>query len=238
MILYDKLCYDLYNKRLDSLSRDERLSKLGFSRSILGYTNYGYPIDLISVGFGAHDIFVVGGTHSSEIISVDYVLQLINNLPDFSEFDPNTFTIKFIPIQNPEGFDICTSAFSSIESINFESKYKEYFLRYRSDSLIFKAVNGFNKLFEDCSSASVLYDRIKSYINNDINWKNLSDKRAMPNIVIFNNLVNNYDGSSDFDSLFKYLCYSCNVTYNIIPVVYISANLSGIGSMNDPFKIV
>ena len=216
MILYDKLSYDLYNKRLDSFSSDERLRKLGFSRSVLGYTHYGYPIDLISVGFGPRDIFVVGGTHSSEIISVDFVLQLINNLPNFSEFDPNIFTIKFIPIQNPEGFDICTSTFSSIDSIDFQSKSKEYFLRYRTDSLIFKVVNGFNKLFDDCSSASVLYDRIRSYINNDINWKNLSDKRAMPNITIFNTLVNSYDGPYDFDSLFQYLCYSCNVTLDKI----------------------
>lgn len=211
-IVYDKLNYESYKKRLDDMCSDERLREFGFSKCVLGYTRYGYPIDLISVGHGQKDIFIVGGTHSSEIVSVDYVLQLINNLPNFGEFDPNIFTIKFIPIQNPEGFDICTSSLSNINSIDFESKSKEYFLRYRTDSLIFKAVNDFNKLFDDCLDASILLDRIKNFINNSINWKNLSDKRAMPNIAIFNNIINSYDNPIDFESLFIDLYNACNIT--------------------------
>lgn len=207
-VSYNKLSLDFYNHEIGKLLKNDELRKLGFTRKVLGYTTYGYPIDFLSIGYGMHDLFVVGCTHSSEIITADYILQLIKNIPFISSFDPNLFTIKIIPIQNPEGFDICTSAFSGIESVDFESKSKEYFLRYRTDSLIYKAICDFNKLFDEKSSTSFLSE-LKYLINNNQNWKNLSDKRAMPKIVIFNDIINSLEDTNDFVFLFTFLSSVC-----------------------------
>ena len=208
-ISYNKLSIDFYNEQIRNLLNDEKLIKLGIKRKILGYSTYGYPIDLISVGHGFYDLFVVGGTHSSEIITVDFILQLLKNISDFEEFDPNFFTIKFIPIQNPEGFDICTSVFSDVSSTNFQSKSMEYFLRYRTDYLIFKAINDFNSLYDVSENSSMFLSNFKSLINNNVNWKNLSDKRAFPNIKIFNNIVNSFSDGNDFTFLFTFLSNAC-----------------------------
>lgn len=206
-IVYNKIDLDFYDGKINEILNDESLIKMGIRRDILGFTTYGYPIDLISVGYGDHDLFIVGGTHSCEIISVDYVLQLIKNISSFPEFDPNVFTIKVIPIQNPEGFDICTSSLFGISDIDFESKSKEYFLRYRTDSLIFKVTRDFNALF-DYDSATSMLNGFKELIKSP-NWKNLSDKRAMPNIVIFNGMIECFDNPRDFDELFTYLSKCC-----------------------------
>ena len=97
---------------------------------------------------------------------------------------------------------------SDIDDIDFESKSKEYFLRYRTDSLIFKATRDFNSLF-DCDSATLMLSKFKELIKSP-NWKNLSDKRAMPNIVIFNEMIERFDNPRAFDDLFSYLSRCCS----------------------------
>ena len=59
----------------------------------------------------------MGGAHGNEIISVDFVTQLMQNLAlgnNFDNFDPEIFTIDFIPVQNPEGFAVTTYALDSV----------------------------------------------------------------------------------------------------------------------------
>ncbi len=135
--------YEKYIAKLDEISKSENLIEMGLKNEIVDWTYYGYPIQLLSVGYGSNDLFVVGGTHSSEIITVDYVVKLIENISNMDGFDPNLFTIKFIPSLNPEGFDIVTSCLSNITKKKFTEASYEYYLRYRLDNLIIKAIREF-----------------------------------------------------------------------------------------------
>ena len=76
-INYNKLNYETYKLKLKEILSNESLISLGIKHEVLGYTEYNYPLDLISIGNGPKEIFVVGGTHGSEIIGVDFILQLI-----------------------------------------------------------------------------------------------------------------------------------------------------------------
>ena len=192
-IIYEKLNLDVYKERINNLLKDKTLIDLGIEKHIIGKTRYNYDIDLIEVGKGNHDIFIVGGTHSSEIITVDFVCQLINNIKNINEFDPNYYKINFIPILNPEGFDIVTNVIDNIKPYEYEIKSKEYYLRYRNDSIIYNIFYDLNNII----NSSSFFTDFKKFINENRNWSMLKDNRSMPNICIFNNIINNINNDSN-----------------------------------------
>lgn len=107
-------------------------------------TRLGYDIPYYTFGNGENHIVIVGGTHGSEIISVDFVLNLMDNLSNkkgiFKDFDDKTYTMHFIPIQNPEGFIISTSAIRTLipkDMSKFDSEKicKKYYELYRKDDI-------------------------------------------------------------------------------------------------------
>ena len=103
-ILYKKLDLKTFDERITEIEKDYRLHELGLRKNVY-LSQYCYPINEYIIGNGKKDLFIVGGTHGSEIISVDFVLQLLKNLPDLKDYDPNLITLHVIPLQNPEGFD-------------------------------------------------------------------------------------------------------------------------------------
>lgn len=119
----------------------------------LGYSSCGFPIEHYKIGNGPIHITYMGGCHGNEIISVDYVLQLMNNIAkgNMPNFDEKTFTIDFIPIQNPEGYMITTYAINSktknMTEEEFERFSKEYYLAFREDDINVSKVNKFLQLF-------------------------------------------------------------------------------------------
>ena len=122
-ITYEKIDYIKIRNKLDNLSKNEDLLKLGYTRKTLTLTEYNYPLEYIEVGYGNHELFLVAGTHGSEIITIDFIIQLLEQLPNFKYFDPTIFKLKIIPIQNPEGFDISSSNLSIIKEHNFQENY-------------------------------------------------------------------------------------------------------------------
>ncbi|MBR3134371.1 MAG: hypothetical protein IKG56_02805 [Clostridia bacterium] len=107
----------------------------------LGETTFGLPIHHYTLGNGKKEIVITGATHGCEIISTDFVLHLMEQLSnqEYSEgIDLNKYRIHFIPMLNPEGYLISTSAIRQIipremSSEEAEKLCKDYYLRYRND---------------------------------------------------------------------------------------------------------
>ncbi len=109
----------------------------------LGTSTYGLPIHHYTIGNGKKEIVVTGATHGSEIISTDFVLHLMEKLSNDNyegSIDLNEYTIHFIPMLNPEGYLISTSAVRQIiprdmSSEETERICKEYYSKYKADDI-------------------------------------------------------------------------------------------------------
>lgn len=233
-ITYEKLNYERIRNRIDNLFQNEELLKKGLTKKNIATTEYGYNLDCISIGQGNNELFIVAGTHGSEIISVDFVTQLLEQINTFEEFDPNLFKINIIPIQNPEGFDISTSNLKNINDDNFEQSSYEYYLRYRTDNIILKALQELNYFINniisssDIMTATTFLNHFKNFINTNKLWQQLSDNKAMPNITIFNKLINSISNQDNLQDLQIALLDSCNKTIS---------KLNNNNNLNDLFLI-
>lgn len=109
----------------------------------LATTKYGLPIHYYTIGHGKKEIVITGATHGSEIISTDFVLQLMEEMikPDgsFRGIDlMDEYTFHIIPLLNPEGYLVATSAIRSLipREMSLEQAEKickEYYMAYRKD---------------------------------------------------------------------------------------------------------
>lgn len=186
-IKYEILDYDKLNKRLYEMCSNSKAIYPITQHEPLGYSKCGFPINHFSIGHGTKHIVYMGGAHGNEIIGVDYVTQLMNNISlglcAYSDFDPNEFTIDFIPLQNPEGFYTTTYALQSIMkdmSLEETEKFsKDYYLKYRQDDINVSTINtSINNLCAECSLKSAS-DLIKlfwnKYRNKEITFKDLAN---------------------------------------------------------------
>lgn len=148
-IKYEILDYEKYNRRIaEALNNPE--NKFPITKNpILGTTKCGFEIEHYSIGNGPKHIVYMGGMHANEIIGVDFVTQLMSNMAlgkgTFAGFNPNEFTIDFIPCQNPEGFFVTTYALNSVmkdmDAKEIEAFSKKYYQAYKSDDVNALAVN-------------------------------------------------------------------------------------------------
>lgn len=133
------LDYEQVEQKLSEMEKRELITK----EADLGTSTYGLPIHHYTIGNGKKEIVVTGATHGSEIISTDFVLHLMENLSDDNYegcIDLNEYTIHFIPMLNPEGYLISTSAVRQIipRDMSLEESEmicKEYYLRFRKDDI-------------------------------------------------------------------------------------------------------
>ena len=127
------LDYDEMNEILDGL--DSNVIK---KEKPIGHTYFGYPIDHFVYCHGKYHVIITGGTHSSELISNVFVIRFMEKLCNKEiNIDDNLYTIHFIPIVNPEGTIIVTSAIRSLipRSISDEEE-QTYCLTYYRNSYI------------------------------------------------------------------------------------------------------
>ena len=127
------LDYDEMNDILDGLD-----SKIIKKKKPIGYTYFGYPIDHFVYGHGKYHVIITGGTHSSELISNVFVIRFMEKLCNKEiNIDKNLYTIHFIPIVNPEGTIIVTSAIRSLIPRNISDEEEQtYCLAYYRNSYI------------------------------------------------------------------------------------------------------
>ena len=204
-VKYEKIDLMVYENRKKNLLANKKLQSLGFKIVPLVTTTYGYNLEMFSIGKGAKEIFIVGGTHSSEIITVDYVTQLVEQIPNFEEFDPNLFKINIIPIQNPEGFDINTNVIKTFDDSEFEQKSKEYYFRYKIDSLVYRIFESLNSIVDEDNFLS----NLKNIINNNQGW--IALEKVMPKLSTLNQKINHID-SQDKKIYQLELIKACNET--------------------------
>lgn len=112
------------NKILDYEQVIQLLQKITDSSLItthdpIGYSTFGLPISHYSIGNGKNHIVITGATHGAEIITTDLVLRLMSQ---FSQVDVKDRTIHFIPMLNPEGYLITTSAVRQLIPRNMPDK--------------------------------------------------------------------------------------------------------------------
>lgn len=136
---YKMLSYEDVCQKLEKLEQTGLFTKIEEKK-----TRYGYDVPHYTLGNGDSHIIIMGGTHGSEIISVDYVLKLMESIVNknngYENFKYDDLTIHFLPMHNPEGYIISTSAIGdvikkgmSVEEI--EKICKAYYSAYRSDDI-------------------------------------------------------------------------------------------------------
>ncbi len=146
---YELLTYPKLQEKLQKIVNNSDNKFPVTKHEPLGKTNCGFDIEHYSIGNGFNHILIFGGCHANEIIGVDYVTQFMNNLAkgngSFANFDAQNFTIDIIPCLNPEGFATTTYALDSItkdmSKIEFENFSKQYYLAYREDNVMIRALN-------------------------------------------------------------------------------------------------
>ena len=174
------LDYELINDKL------QNLKNLKKNKSVK--TRFGYEIPYYIYGSGSKHIVFVGGTHGSEIISVDFVLNLMDEISNkkniFKDFDSSDYTFHFIPVHNPEGFIVSTSAIRTKISRDMplsecEKICKEYYLKYKIDDINVnndkndRSLKEHQKMFKNATYECIpdihpkLKDSIKNIFSND-----------------------------------------------------------------------
>jgi len=207
---YNKLTLKKYYQNLKELLENEQLKKLNITYSNLGKTAYNYNIDCITIGKGEKELFLVAGTHGSEIITTDFLLNFIKQLPNIKEFNPNEIKLIIIPLQNPEGFDISTNTTKKIKEENFDIKSYDYYINYKIDCLlniIFKEIN--NLELTKKINPSLIF---KNYINTNQNWLSLT--KIIPELKKFNILINKLDDTK-IVNYNKFLIAIINICKNL-----------------------
>ena len=217
-IKYEKLNFTNYQNRIKNLFKNEKLLKLGLKKTTLTKTEYGYNLDCITIGYGNNDLFIVAGTHGSEIISIDFVTQLIEKIDTLNNFDPNIFKINIIPIQNPEGFDISSTTFNNIDDDDYEESSYEYYLRYRTDNLIINTIKDLDSFLnnfinnQNIINPNEFLNKLKLFIKVNKKLKLLEKNNAIPKIKIFNNLLLELPKQNSFSELKINLLNICDTT--------------------------
>lgn len=141
---YEILDYNKYLKRIkEIINNSNNINKI-YNMGPLTYTKFGFPVDHYTIGNGDKHIVFVGGTHGNEMISVDFVTQLMEQIalgnPYFNGIDFNSVTIDFFPLQNPEGFTISSSAVASLitdgtPDWKIEEISHKYYEAFRQDDI-------------------------------------------------------------------------------------------------------
>lgn len=129
--------------------------------SPIGYTsNEKLPIRHFALGNGSKQVVVAGSQHANEIITVTFVLNLMSYLVK-NNIVFEDLTIHFIPILNPEGYVVISSAIK--EKLGKNATDNEitkfcfdYYKAYREDTRNKESsIKQHQKLFEDINEKSI-----------------------------------------------------------------------------------
>ena len=176
------ITYDKLNEYLDTLICSKNKNKI-VKRKDLAYSSCGFPVTHYTIGNGPKHLTIMAGTHGTEIIGIDFILKLMKVVSEgkgvYKNFDSNTFTLDFIPCQNPEGFIIVTESLKPyVETLTekeFESFSKEYYLNYCKDDKVYIEIN---KFLSSLSEEEKEHEIIKKF------WDENRLKDITPNLIL------------------------------------------------------
>ena len=132
-----------YEQVLKILKGIEKNSNRVKQQKPIGKTTYGLPILHYTVGTGKNHIVLSAAQHGCEIITTDFLLnamqQISCNNNMFKFLDKNEYTLHFLPLLNPEGYLITTSAIRKMidkEMPEDEAQqiYQDYLKEYKKDN--------------------------------------------------------------------------------------------------------
>lgn len=130
-------------------------------REPIGWTaNEKLPIRHFTLGNGPKQVVVTGGQHANEIITVTFVLNLMSYLVK-NNIVFEDLTIHFIPMLNPEGYVVISSAIKERLGKNSTDSEKikfcfDYYKAFRNDTI--NRDNPFKqhqKIFEEINNNSI-----------------------------------------------------------------------------------
>ena len=130
-------------------------------REPIGWTaNEKLPIRHFTLGNGPKQVVVAGSQHANEIITVTFVLNLMSYLVK-NNIVFEDLTIHFIPILNPEGYVVISSAIKERLGKNSTDSEKikfcfDYYKAFRNDTI--SRDNPFKqhqKIFEEINNNSI-----------------------------------------------------------------------------------
>ena len=154
----------------------------------IGYTDFGTPIPYYTYGNGDKHIVVTAGTHSVELITNIFVINLMKKLACKEiSIDKDKYTIHFIPIYNPDGTIICTSAIRKLLNKDIPNAglmeqllCVQYYLNSRTDD--YYAVNN------DDKGNKLVNEMFKFVTPDDISDKYSKLRESVAKIIKDNNL--------------------------------------------------
>lgn len=126
----------------------------------IGYTSLEkLPIRCFKLGEGKNNIVVSASQHSNEIISTTFVIYLMNYLVK-NNIVFEDLSIYFIPILNPEGYIVNTSAIRDKISVNASQRdiirfSKEYHEKYMYDRNNSNEIKLHQEMFNDTNYKSI-----------------------------------------------------------------------------------
>lgn len=133
-----------YGQVLNELKRIELASNRVKIQEPIGTTTYGLPILHYTAGTGKNHIVLSAAQHGCEIITTDFLLNVMKKIAfndkdkNFDFLDNNDYTLHFLPMLNPEGYLITTSAIRKMIKRNItddkaQEVYKDYLEAYEKD---------------------------------------------------------------------------------------------------------
>lgn len=235
------LDYEQAEDKMQAIAQKEIIQEL----KPLAITTYKLPIRHFVVGKGNQDIVITGATHGSEIISADFVIKLMEDITsNTSDWEKilNNYKIHLIPILNPEGYLISTSAIREkiprdMSCDEAEKICKEYYKIYRldtTDPVNENTLKRHQKFFEgiDYNCIPDKYSNIKE------NVKRIFEK--YPDLPLWclhtwNANANGIDiqANSKYNPLIKQIFN--NEQIYMKPVRFNNINISHPGPLNCPF---
>ena len=163
-------------------------------------TECDLPIKHYSIGSGKQHVVILGAYHGLEIISTEFLIYTIRNIIDKAEEYEDIFklyTLDFVPIVNPEGYIITTTAIRKLisreSSLNeIEIIASEFKKAYQFDEKVEinrkikgfmpdnKTIKVYQKMFEDVTYMDIpdKYNKIR------IKLKELYEKYSLPKGVM------------------------------------------------------
>lgn len=163
-----------YKQVQEKLKKIVSLGKIKREEPI-GYTTFGFPIEHYSLGEGKKHIILEAGIHGCEIITVDFLLQLMEEMSDGKDtqkWNTKEYKFHFFPLMNPEGYIISTSAIQALfpkdaDFMTLEKICKNYYIKYRQDDLdskkVMQEINEIEQEEERMQSLALMRRQLKYY---------------------------------------------------------------------------
>ena len=134
-IQYGILDYNSFYKRLNNLCLNGENSYSVYKEPPLGKSKCGFNIEHFRIGNGPIKLVYAGGLKGDELIGVDFIITLMENIAKgnglFKDFDPNVYTLHFLPCLNPEGFFTTTYALKSVTKKMNDSELEKFCSMYQ-----------------------------------------------------------------------------------------------------------